>query len=269
MRKIFLITGLVGSLMFFSGCAALMKAKFDFPDVKSVELSERNPDKYIKGPVQCLLIEEEWRIWKKEVKKIKDPELRQLGKKRFVEWIWQRRSKELKKRFIESVICAEKEFCRERIGIGWRSDRGKILIIFGPPDAKSTFTPIFGSFRDTLETWNDPTELAETWIYNNINELLVKKVEIKGLFSVHFRRGTHEGWELAAKIPYWPSQPGQKMQYDTYVSIRTPNFYVTDCYTSLLRAMEEVKESYIIDRDLEFEDVFVKWVPVEENKKKK
>jgi len=257
MRKLFLICLI--SLFAYSCIPALTKLKMDLPDVKSLEALEGNPDQYIKGPVQYLLTEEEWKIWKKEIKKIKNPELRSLAKRQFIKWVWQIRPQGLKERFMKDVIYAEKEFRQERFGSGWHSDRGKILIIFGHPDSKNTFTPIFGCFSDTLNIMNDPTTLAEEWIYNNITNLLAEsRLELHGLFSVYFRKGTHRGWELAIKVsPTYSFDPsiGSNFLYDIYVSVTKLDSNTTYYYTQLLRAMELIRESYIVDKETKFEDV--------------
>lgn len=252
-KKIGYLAIILFGFLLFSNCTSMMKVKLDFPDNQSILVLEENPDKYIEsGPAQYLLIEEEWRIWKKEIKKIKDPELRLLAKKQFIKWVWKRRGGEkAKTEFMQRVVYAEREFHQERYGSGWRSDRGEIWIIFGPPDAKSTFTPIFGSFEDTLATWNDPTQLAETWIYNSLTPLLIEaRIELQGLFEIYFRQGLHKGWELAAKIPfqsYRLLQVPPPVAYDTYVPIRESDSEIVSYYTRLLRTKEAVRKSYIIE----------------------
>ena len=263
MKKLFLFAILVNFLL-VSCASVLTNVKIEFPDTKSIEFLEGNPDQYIEnGPAQYLLTQEEWRIWKKEIKKIKDPELRSLTKRVFIKWFWQRRNPELKKRFVESVIYAEKEFRDERYGSGWYTDRGKILILFGSPDSRNTFTPIMGNYiSDTLNIQNDPTTLAEEWIYNDITNLLAEsRFELRGLFEVYFRKGTYHGWELAVKVsPTYSYDPtlGDKLRYDIYVPITQLDSYTTYYYTQLLRAEELIRESYIVNRDLKFEDVLNK-----------
>ena len=96
---------------------------------------ESRIDDWADGPVQYLMLKEERDIWRD----LTGDEERQ----RFIDWFWTRRDTDtrddahpFKMGFYQRVATANRRF--PDFPRGWRSDRGRVWIVLGRPDAMST-----------------------------------------------------------------------------------------------------------------------------------
>jgi GWxTD domain-containing protein len=142
--------------------------------------------KWYEGPVRYILTRRE----EKEFKALKDD----ASRSEFIRAFWKRRDpvpatgeNEARISFWRRVVEANKQF-EDSSTPGWKTDRGKIYILIGPPNDIQ---------EDTNYDARDPTIAARglvRWIYNGSIEI----PSIGGTFIVPFVRGNDGGYHMIA-----------------------------------------------------------------------
>jgi GWxTD domain-containing protein len=114
-----------------------------------------NIDSWITGPVSLILTSNEKEVWSK----LKTPE----EKMQFIKIFWARRDpilrtreNEFKEEFYKRVDYANGNFA-ERETPGWKTARGQVYIMFGPPS------------RIDHQTIRDSSRPALLWVYDNLS----------------------------------------------------------------------------------------------------
>jgi GWxTD domain-containing protein len=115
---------------------------------------QANVDSWIQGPVKLLLTEEERDVYKK----LKTPE----EKMRYIKIFWARRDpilrtreNEFKEEFYRRIDYANEKF-GEGHTPGWMTARGRVYVLFGPPQ------------REEKRILPDSNKPALLWVYNKI-----------------------------------------------------------------------------------------------------
>lgn len=123
---------LLAATWVWSPSAAAQDDTFPETAAEAFQLYERQypPDKWLDGPVQYIILNYERDIWKD----LEDDEARE----EFKAWFWGRRDPDprddmspLMEQFYERVAFANQRF--SGFPKGWRSDRGRVFIVLGPP----------------------------------------------------------------------------------------------------------------------------------------
>lgn len=115
---------------------------------EAMAIFEGNIEEWDKGPVSYLFLPEELEEWK---------ELETNEERReFIQWFWDRRDDDLrnsrnpfKEGFYTRIATGNRRFTE--FPRGWKSDRGRVWIILGPPD--SAVTDFATDFSNELEIW--------------------------------------------------------------------------------------------------------------------
>jgi len=147
---------------------------------------ETEPSKWGNGPASYLFTPEERAVWKK----LEDDEER----RDFIVWFWDRRDDDLRDRqhpfkegFYTRVATANERF--SGFPRGWRSDRGRVWIVFGRPDGMRS-----GGLSSAV------------WIYNTYGGIL-KSSSVMGQMEIGFLQVDTAKWEVAGGIGpgAWPN----------------------------------------------------------------
>lgn len=265
-KKIGFLAIILIGLLAFSSCASIMRVKFDYSDITTIKrLEQENPKKFVKGPLRYLIVKEERKEWKKEIKKLaKKYQMTEIELQReFIEYFWYKRNtsinserNELREQFYENLVYVEKNFQK-----GWNGDRGEIYLIFGQPDMWPTGSFFdYGIYRNRIEQIE-----IQAWNYSSLGyeDLYDLYFGFTVPLDIYFVRQNVGNWELAIWIPaFWTGT-----DYDLYVPVWEYGIYGARYLTALQELKEKVREDYIYDKDLTFEDYLlelervIKWVP--------
>ncbi len=160
-------------------------------------LDESEAANWADGPIQLILLDEENEIWEA----LDDDEQR----RRFIAWFWSRRDDDLrdpvnpaKFGFYSRVAEANRRFTE--LPRGWRTDRGRVWVMFGRP------TTIRADFEDENTTWNYfAPGLGRQLAFNNA----------AGEFDVHFSRLPPRSYRIAGGIApgAWPAYVLRVMEF--------------------------------------------------------
>ena len=127
--------------------AAAERATGQFPTTaeEAIALDEADVSKWADGPMSLFILEDEQTIWDG----LENDEQRRV----FIGWFWARRDEdlrdnlhELKMEVYARVAETNKRFTE--LPRGWRTDRGRVWLMFGRP------TTIRSDFEDENATWN-------------------------------------------------------------------------------------------------------------------
>ena len=112
--------------------AAFANDLFPRDGAAAMALHEANPDQWLDGPVQYVILDDE----REAFKRLETTAERQS----FIDWFWARRDGELRdeqhlyrEEFYARVAEANRKY--HDFPRGWRSDRGQVHVILGRPDA--------------------------------------------------------------------------------------------------------------------------------------
>ncbi len=115
---------------------------------------QKNIDSWASGPVSLLMTDEEKSVWKK----LKTPE----EKMQFIKIFWARRDpilrtreNEFKVEFYNRVDYADKNYAGGSTA-GWKTARGQVYIIFGPPS------------RVDQQSYPGSSRPAQLWVYDKL-----------------------------------------------------------------------------------------------------
>ncbi|UCH93909.1 MAG: GWxTD domain-containing protein [Candidatus Aminicenantes bacterium] len=165
----------------------------------------RPGDKFF-DETRLIMLKDEIRIYKH----LADNEARES----FIEDFWKKRDptpgteeNENRMEFERRVEYVERWF-KERVGKGrgWDSDRGKVYLLLGDPDERTT------QQKTILDRFNQPKRvLAETWIYN-YHRLYLEFIDADGLGRYRLRNWTVEllGAIERAKFTIHPTEKAKQ-----------------------------------------------------------
>lgn len=195
---------------------AAASAGDEFPEdaAEAMRLHESRVDDWADGPVAWIMLEDERDRWS---------QLETTEQKRdFIRWFWDRRDDDLrdeghdfKERFYARVAEANQRYAG--FPRGWKSDRGRVHVVLGRPDA---IRPHFGS-----------TGEAVVWTYYTVGPQAedMPVDSTLGEFSIAFTRTSmRTGYEI----------------YGGFGGPGTFPLYVRD-------AFEYAKQYYVVNPDLE------------------
>lgn len=168
------------------GFAATAQMPTDPAEALRVFERETDVSKWAGGPVQYIFTEEERRIW--------DDLADDDERRDFVQWFWDRRDEDLRDRrnpfmegFYTRVATANDRFAG--FPRGWRSDKGRVWIVFGRPD---------GIRAGGLN--------SEVWIYNTYGGIL-RSQSVLGQMEVGFEQFQPSNWRIYGGVGpgAWPA----------------------------------------------------------------
>jgi GWxTD domain-containing protein len=140
---------LLTAVILMCGCLIYADTQVSWKDLQN------NIDSWLQGPVQLLLTTEEKNVWEK----LKSPE----EKMQFIKIFWARRDpilrtreNEFKEQFYNRVDYANQNF-EEQGTPGWKTARGQVYVMFGPP-SRIDHHPVEDSSRPAL-----------LWVYDKLN----------------------------------------------------------------------------------------------------
>lgn len=169
---------------------------------EAMRVFESDISNFDKGPASYLFVEDESDIWDD----LGNDDERQL----FIQWFWDRRDDDLRDRehpFKEGFYTRVAEANRRFSGFprGWRSDRGRVWIIFGRPIG----------MRANLG--------SEVWSYTTPGSYLAS-VSYLGEMQVAFRQVDVGRWEIYGGIGpgVWPPYLLQAFQLVNRAGIEDP-----------------------------------------------
>lgn len=268
MTKRIILFGFIAVLgLSLVGCATFGGMKtpeplkgFDFTTVEQIVAMEDFPEFYFcQGPTQYLMTRQDEKTWK-QVLKIEDPGKRSSTEKDFLKCFWEVRDpdpstpeNEFKMAYYQNAAYAQKNFHQEYLGYGWKSDRGKILLILGPADweSKSQVDMFQLDFEEKYtkehsgSIWSDSTEEILGWQYQKLEYLPNLMMSIyfhNGPETIYFRRGWASGWQLAV----------QSFDSDSGWEVVVPVHYYPEYLTALEKIFEFMRNEYIFDKNTEF-----------------
>ncbi len=204
--------GLIGVPSALPMSASAERAAGQFPTTteEAIALDEDDLSKWADGPMSLFILEEEQEIW--------DGLENDDQRGRFIGWFWARRDEDLrdnlhalKMEVYARVAEANKRFTG--LPRGWRTDRGRVWVMFGRP------TTIRSDFEDENTTWNYfAPGLGRQLAFDNA----------AGEFDVYFSRQRPRSYRIAGGVA-----PGAWPPY-------------------VLRVMEFVRQSLVIRPDLKW-----------------
>ena len=185
----------------------LPNGQFPVDPEEARALDESDLTEWADGPIQFILLEEEKEIWEE----LDDDEER----RRFVAWFWDRRDDDLRDRlnmakygFYSRVAEANQRFTD--LPRGWRTDRGRVWLMFGRP------TTIRSDFEDENTTWNyfAPGLQQELGFNNDAGE-----------FNVYFSRERPRSYRITGGVApgAWPGYVLRVMELARQIMIVQPD----------------------------------------------
>ncbi len=166
-----------------------------------------NVGKWADGPMSLFILEEEEEIW--------DGLENDEQRRRFIGWFWARRDDDLrdnehpiKMEVYTRIAAANQRFTN--IPRGWRTDRGRVWIVFGQP------TTIRSDFEDRNTTWNYfAPGLGRQLAFNNE----------AGEFNVYFTRTPPRSYRINGDLGrgIWPPYVLRVMEFVRQTMVTYPD----------------------------------------------
>ena len=182
-------------------------AQFPTTVEEAMALYEGEVRDWADGPVNLIILEEEEDIW--------DDLDNDEQRRRFIAWFWDRRDNELRddehparSAFYAGVAEANKRFTE--IPRGWRTDRGRVWVMFGQP------TVIRSDMDDENLQWNYFSPgLQRLLAFNNA----------AGEFDVYFWREQPRGYRITGGVApgAWPAYVQRVMEFVRRAMIQDPD----------------------------------------------
>jgi len=191
---------------------------------------EGSLEKWLEGPVSYIILKEE----KDRFKELKTDEERM----RFIQIFWQRRDhnpetlvNEFREAFYQRFDYANQNF-KERSVEGWKTARGQILIVLGPPDRQ---------WKQLLSGVS--ARPAYLWYYDK-------------LVSAHLQPNEPLVFaDLYATGKYFLLRPFPRDQFDYYWQSVKGRSYFEAIPDEYQRALDDIKEKFIFRPDLSYDQL--------------
>jgi GWxTD domain-containing protein len=171
--------------------------QFPTTAAEAIALDEGDVGDWADGPMSLFILEGEEEIW--------DGLENDAQRRRFIGWFWARRDEDLrdnvhpiKMETYGRVAEANKRFTE--LPRGWRTDRGRVWVMFGRP------TTIRSDFEDENTTWNYfAPGLGRQLAFDNA----------AGEFDVYFSRQRPRSYRIAGGVApgVWPAYVLRVMEF--------------------------------------------------------
>lgn len=190
---------------------------------------QKNIDSWIQGPASLLVTDQEKAVYKK----LKTPE----EKMQFIKIFWQRRDpilrtseNEFKDEFYSRVDYVNKTFAEDKVP-GWKTSRGQVYVLFGPPS------------RVNQQSMPNSSRPAQLWVYDKAPSKELPPNEALMFLYHDFK------YVLAPPNP----QPGDTIGRQQQEQDR--NFRYQTIPSKISMAFAEVRKSDVIDEKKNYDSL--------------